>query len=323
MKAIHISHYGETGVLQCVQCPAPEVEEDEILVKNHYIGLNYIDIYFRKGIYKAPYLPFVPGFEGSGEIIKIGSKVKNFTTGMQVGYVNCRTGAYAEMTALKATDAIPLPNEINSKTAAATLLQGLTAHYLSHSTAPIQPGNKVLIHAGAGGVGQLLIQMAKQLGAYVFTTVSSAAKQDMLKSLGADRIILYKDEDFLEVIHQSTGGQGLEMVYDAVGKDTYERSLKCLARRGILVSFGQSSGPIPEIDPLSLVQKSLYLTRPKLGDYLATSEEKEQRAHALFEGIVQKRLQFHIDKIFSLEEANKAHAYLESRQSMGKILLQV
>lgn len=321
MKAIRVERPGGPEVLTLQDVPLPEPGPGQARVRIHRIGVNYIDIYHRTGLYPLD-LPFTPGSEAAGVVDAVGEGVTEVKVGDRVAYAMHR-GSYAEYAIVPAWILAPIPDEISFETAAAVMLQGLTAHYLTHSTFPIQPGHKVLVHAAAGGVGLLLVQMAKARGATVFGTVSTQAKAELAKAAGADEVILYTQEDFAEAIQTMTGGEGLDCVYDSVGKDTFEKSLKCLRPRGYLVLFGQSSGPVPPVD-LQILNShgSLYVTRPSLAHYILDREELLQRTNDLFTWIKEKRLDVRIDSTFPLAQAAEAHKRLESRASSGKILLE-
>jgi NADPH:quinone reductase and related Zn-dependent oxidoreductases len=321
MKAIRVERPGGPEVLTLQDVPLPEPGPGQARVRIHRIGVNYIDIYHRTGLYPLD-LPFTPGSEAAGVVDAVGEGVTEVKVGDRVAYAMHR-GSYAEYAIVPAWILAPIPDEISFETAAAVMLQGLTAHYLTHSTFPIQPGHKVLVHAAAGGVGLLLVQMAKARGATVFGTVSTQAKAELAKAAGADEVILYTQEDFAEAIQTMTGGEGLDCVYDSVGKDTFEKSLKCLRPRGYLVLFGQSSGPVPPVD-LQILNShgSLYVTRPSLAHYILDREELLQRTNDLFAWIKEKKLDVRIDSTFPLAQAAEAHKRLESRASSGKILLE-
>lgn len=321
MKAIRVERPGGPEVLTLQDVPLPEPGPGQARVRIHRIGVNYIDIYHRTGLYPLD-LPFTPGSEAAGVVDAVGEGVTEVKVGDRVAYAMHR-GSYAEYAIVPAWILAPIPDEISFETAAAVMLQGLTAHYLTHSTFPIQPGHKVLVHAAAGGVGLLLVQMAKARGATVFGTVSTQAKAELAKAAGADEVILYTQEDFAEAIQTITGGEGLDCVYDSVGKDTFEKSLKCLRPRGYLVLFGQSSGPVPPVD-LQILNShgSLYVTRPSLAHYILDREELLQRTNDLFAWIKEKKLDVRIDSTFPLAQAAEAHKRLESRASSGKILLE-
>lgn len=320
MKAILVEQYGGPEVLQLKEIELPERKQDEVLVRLDAIGVNFIDVYHRTGLYPLK-LPFIPGSEGAGVIEVIGSEVKDLEVGDRVGYA-MSLGAYAEMANVPAARLVKLPYWLSTQEAAAIMLQGLTAHYLVRGSYFINKGDYVLIHAAAGGVGLLLVQIAKHLGAFVIGTVSTPEKAKIAKEAGADEIILYTEKDFLEETKRITGGQGVHVVYDSVAKSTFEKSLDCLRPRGTMVLFGQSSGPIPPFD-LSLLSRkgSLFVTRPSVAHYIATREELLQRSSELFEWVSSRVIRIRIDSTYPLAQAADAHRRLESRASSGKILL--
>lgn len=322
MKAIQVERPGGPEALVLREVALPEPGPGEVRVRIHAAGVNYIDIYHRTGLYPLP-LPFTPGSEAAGVVDAVGEGVTEVKPGDRVAYAMHR-GSYAEYAIVPAWILAPLPDEMSFQQGAAAMLQGLTAHYLSHSTFPIQPGHKVLVHAAAGGVGLLLVQMAKALGATVFGTVSTQEKAELAKEAGADHVILYTEQEFDQAVKELTGGEGLDCVYDSVGQATFEKSLKSLKPRGYLVLFGQSSGPVPPVD-LQILNShgSLYVTRPSLAHYILSRDELLQRTGDLFGWIAQGTLNLRIDSTFSLEQAGEAHKRLESRASSGKILLEV
>lgn len=319
MKAIRIHQYGGSDVLTYEEVPDPQPQEDQVLVDVKAIGVNFTDIYSRHGSGNPP-LPWIPGLEGAGIVTQVGPNVTTVTVGTRVAWVY-GPHSYAEKVVAPAWRLIRIPDSMSFETAAATMLQGMTAHYLSHSTYPIRSGDAVLIHAGAGGVGLLLTQMAKKLGATVFTTVSTEAKAQLSQKAGADHVISYTHQDFLQVVREATGGRGLNAVYDSVGHTTFGKSLKCLAPRGYLVLYGQSSGPVTAFNPMDLGPKSLFLTRPSLVNYTLTREEMEQRANTVLGWVQSGELQLHRHGTFPLSEAREAHRQLESRLTTGKLLL--
>lgn len=320
MKAIVVQQPGGPEALVVQEVPVPEPGPGQALVRIHSIGVNFIDIYHRTGLYPLP-LPFTPGSEASGVVEAVGEGVTEVKPGDRVAYAMHR-GAYAEYAVVPAWMLAPLPDELSFETGAAAMLQGLTAHYLTHSTFPIRPGHTVLVHAAAGGVGLLLVQMAKAKGATVIGTVSTRAKAELAKAAGADHVIIYTETDFVEAVNEITGGQKLDCVYDSVGKETFHKSLQCLKPRGYLVLFGQSSGPVPPIDLQILnTHGSLFVTRPSLGHYILDRRELLERTGDLFAWIAQGKLKLRIDSTFPLEQASEAHRRLESRASAGKILL--
>lgn len=320
MKAIVIEQYGGLEVLQLKEAPVPEPKTGEIRVRLEAIGVNFIDVYHRTGLYPNP-LPFIPGSEGAGVVDAVGDQVKDLRPGDRVAYA-MGLGSYAEYVVLPAAKAVKIPDSISTPDAAAIMLQGLTVHYLSRSTYAIKPGDPVLIHAAAGGVGLLLTQAAKHLGAFVIGTVSNAEKAKTAREAGADETILYTEKDFMHETKRITNGRGVVVVYDSVGKSTFEKSLDSLQPRGMLVSFGNSSGPVPPFSPSILATKgSLFLTRPSLAHYVLTREELMRRAEELFHWVTSGVLKIRIDSTFPIAQAAEAHRRLESRASSGKILL--
>jgi NADPH2:quinone reductase len=285
-------------------------------------GVNFIDVYLREGRYPAQ-LPYTLGQEGAGTIVSLGEKTAE--GGLKVGdrVVWCSVpGTYAQMAVAPVSRLIRVPDAVTSQQAAAAMLQGMTAHYLAHSSYPIRPGDEVLVHAGAGGVGLLLIQMAKSLGARVFTTVSNEEKAELAREAGADEVILYTHEDFAAAVKRLASGPGLQAVYDSVGKTTFEKSLEVLRPRGIVVLFGGSSGAVPPFDLIRLsTMGSLYVTRPTLKDYTATREELEARAGAVLNDVASGRLKLRIAHVYQLADAASAHRDLEARRTTGKVLL--
>ena len=320
MKAIRITETGGPEVMRLEDLPTPEPQAGQLLVRVEAAGVNYIDIYQRSGQYKVP-LPYTVGLEGAGVVEATGPGVTGIETGARVAWTNI-PGAYATHALVPADKAVPLPAGISSQQGAAAMLQGMTAHYLAHSTFPLRRGDACVVHAGAGGVGLLLTQMAKRIGARVFTTVSTDEKAALSKEAGADEVIRYTSEDFREAVKRLTSGAGVRVVYDSVGRDTFEKSLDCLAPRGMLVLFGQSSGAVPPFDAQVLSAKgSLFLTRPTLGHYVATRDELLTRAKDIFAWIADGTLKMRIGATFPLAEAAKAHAELQGRRTTGKVLL--
>jgi len=320
MKAIQIREYGGPEVLGYEDVPTPEPGQGEIRVRVGAAGLNFIDVYQRLGRYPLP-LPFTPGMEGAGVIDALGPGVEDLQVGQRVAYAMKR-GSYAQYDLLPAWKAVPLPGEVSLEEAAAVMLQGMTAHYLTHSTYPLQEGQTALIHAAAGGTGSLLVQMAKIRGARVIGTCSTEEKAALARGDGADEVILYTEVDFEQAVKELTAGRGVDVVYDSVGQETFDRGLNCLRPRGMMVLFGASSGPVAPQDPQILNQKgSLYLTRPSLGAYLADREEILDRAGDIFRWLSEGRLKVRIDQKYPLAEAAEAHRYLEDRRTKGKVLL--
>lgn len=320
MKAILIEKTGDSSQLQYKDVPEPSPKENEVLVKNQAMGINFIDVYHRTGLYPKD-VPFIPGLEGAGEIVQTGKNVSEEQVGKNVAY-NGVPGAYAEFTAVPADKMVTIPEGIDSKVAAAVMLQGMTAHYLHKSTFPLGPGDTCLVHAAAGGVGLLLVQMAKIAGAKVIGTVSTEEKAQIALQAGADEIIRYTEQDVVEEVYRLTKGKKCNVVYDSVGKDTFYKSMDCLAPLGYLVLFGQSSGKVEPFDPSVLNQKgSLFLTRPSLFHYVSSQLQLQQRADDIFQWILENRLKVRIDRELNLAEAKKAHDLLEQRKTMGKLIL--
>jgi len=320
MKAIRITEPGGPEAMRLEELPTPAPQAGQVLVRVEAAGVNYIDTYQRSGQYKVP-LPYIMGLEGAGVVEAAGDGVSGLGKGARVAWTNV-PGAYATHAVVPADRVVPLPNAITSQQGAAAMLQGMTAHYLARSTFPLKRGDACLVHAGAGGVGLLLTQMAKRAGARVFTTVSTDEKAKLSKEAGADEVIRYTSEDFHEAVRRLTGGAGVRVVYDSVGRDTFEKSLDCLAPRGILVLYGQSSGTVPPFDAQVLAAKgSLFFTRPTLAHYIATREELLARANDVFAGIADGSLKIRIGATFPLAEAGRAHTELTARRTTGKVLL--
>ncbi len=320
MKAIRVHQYGGPEALHYEEAPVPEPGAGEARVKIEAIGLNYIDIYQRTGLYPLK-TPFTLGMEGAGIVDSVGANVTEVKKGDRVAYA-MHLGSYAEYAIVAAWKLVPLPRHIDSRSAAAVMLQGMTAHYLTHSTYPLKKGETALVHAAAGGVGLLLIQVAKRSGAKVFGTVSTEEKAKLAREAGADEVILYTQTDFLTEVKRLTNGAGVHVVYDSVGKDTFEKSLDCLRPRGYLALFGQSSGPVPPFDLGKLAAKgSLFVTRPTLLHYAGNREELLKRSNDLFGWIESGKLKVRIDKTFPLSEAAEAHRLLTARKTTGKVLL--
>jgi NADPH2:quinone reductase len=320
MQAIRIHTFGDPGVLRLEDVPLPAPAENQARVKIEAAGVNFADIYNRIGQYPVQ-LPAILGSEAAGIVDMVGPGFSDLQPGDRVAYVG-EPGAYAQYAVVPAWKLVRLPDELDTRTAAAAMLQGLTAHYLTQSTYPLQSGQTALVHAAAGGVGQLLVQMAKRRGARVIGTVSTDEKAQLAQSLGADEVILNTRDDFEAETRRLTGGKGVDVVYDSVGKTTFEKGLSCLRTRGYMVLFGQSSGAVPPLDPQVLNAKgSLFLTRPTLAHYLANRDELLQRTGDLFRWITGGELQVRIDRTFPLAAAAEAHRYLEGRQTHGKVLL--
>jgi NADPH:quinone reductase len=320
MKAIKVHDYGDVNKLIYEEVPMPEPMTGEVRVKVMAIGLNFADIYQRRGWYPIQ-PPFSPGTEFAGTVDKVGNGVTEFKISDRVVTASGRD-AYAEYAVVQAGGLAKLTDSLSFNEAAALMEQGLTAHYLAISTFPLKPGDTALVHAAAGGVGQLLVQIAKKRGARVIATVSTEVKARLVRECGADEVILYTQQDFEAEVKRMTGGRGLEVVYDSVGKDTFDKSLNCLKPRGLMVLYGQSSGRVEPQDPQILNRKgSLYLTRPVLAHYLQTREEFLGRAYDLFQWVADETLKVRIDKIFPLAQAVAAQTYMEERRTLGKVLI--
>jgi NADPH2:quinone reductase len=322
VRAIQITESGGPEVLIPTELPDPTPGPGELLVEVAVAGVNYIDTYQRQGIYPMQ-LPFVPGMEGAGRVREVGAGVTGFATGDRVAWANT-LGGYAELAAIPADDAAPVPDGVSDEAAVGAALQGMTAHYLLHDSHPVRAGEDVLVHAAAGGVGLLLTQWATRLGARVIATVSTAEKEELARGAGAAEVIRYTEVDDLAAeVRALTGGAGVAAVYDGVGRDTFDASLASLARRGILVLFGASSGPVPPVDPQRLnAAGSLFLTRPKLHDHIATRDELTSRAAAVYTAVAAGELDVRIGHRYPLAEARTAHEDLQGRRTTGKLLLQ-
>lgn len=320
MNAIVVRGPGGPEVLRLEDVEAGEPGPGEARVRIEAAGVNFIDIYERTGAYAvAP--PLTPGREAAGVVEKVGPGVPDIASGDRVAYATCR-GAYAEQALVPADQLVPVPEGVALRTAAALMLQGLTAHYLSHSTYPLGQGDVALVHAAAGGVGLLLVQLAKRRGATVIGTVSTSEKAESARAAGADHVILYTETDFVGASRSLTSGRGVDVVYDSVGRTTFEGSLDALRPRGMLVLYGQSSGSVGPLDPQVLNRKgSLFLTRPTLKDHVATRGELMERAADLFSSVRDGELEVRIDRELPLADAPEAHAYMEARRTKGKILL--
>lgn len=320
MKAIRVETYGGADQLVYGDIEKPEPQPNEALVKIDAVGVNFMDVYHRTGLYPLP-LPFTPGAEAAGTVESVGSEVRDIAVGDRVAYAMV-VGSYAEYAAVPAARLVRMPEGVDAQTGTAAMLQGMTAHYLSTSTYPLKSGDTALVHAAAGGVGLLLIQMAKRAGARVFGTVSTREKARLAREAGADEVILYTEQDFQQEVRRLTEGRGVQVVYDSVGKTTFMKSLDSLAPRGLLALFGQSSGSVPPFDAALLAQKgSLYLTRPSLAQYALTREELLWRAGDVLNWITTGELKLRVEKTFPLSEAAEAHRQLEGRATTGKILL--
>jgi NADPH2:quinone reductase len=320
MKAIQVKQPGGPEVLQLVDLPVPQPKPTEALVKIAAAGVNFIDVYQREGRYKVP-LPFVLGQEGAGTVTSVGPDVKSLKVGDRVAWSSI-LGSYAEYAAVPADRLVPVSSAVSDQQAASTMLQGMTAHYLIHDAFPLKRGQTALVHAAAGGVGLLLVQMAHDIGARVIATVSTDEKAKLARQAGADELILYTQTDFEAETKRLTGGHGVDVVYDGVGKTTFEKGLNVLRPRGMMVLFGGSSGPVPPFDLIQLSQKgSLYLTRPTLHHYTATTEELRARSTAVFKMIAEGKLKLRIEHTYPLADAATAHGDLEGRKTTGKLLL--
>jgi NADPH2:quinone reductase len=328
MRAVAVTEYGGPEKLALMDMPKPVPAPGEALVRLEYAGVNFIDVYMRGGqyarssTYQTP-LPMVIGMEGSGVVEALGPGTAGVAVGDRVGYCIVR-GSYAEYSSVPAWRLVRMPGDIPLPVATALMLQGFTAHYLTHSAFKLGPGHACLVHAGAGGVGQLLVQLAKARGATVIATVGSAEKAAIASGCGADHVILYREKDFREEVRQLTGGKGVDVVYDAVGQATISQSIRSLKRRGVCVNFGGASGMVRSVDPLELAEAgSVFFTRPHLADYLATAEEINARATDLFTAWRAGKLVVTVDREFALAEAGAAHEYLEGRNTKGKLLLRI
>ena len=320
MKAVVADPVGGPENLKYIEVPDPQPGDGEVLVKLASIGVNFIDVYYRAGLYKTPETPVLLGNEGAGTVEAVG-KGSNFAIGQRVAYAMSR-GSYAEYAIVPQKLLVSLPDSISFRDAAAVMLQGMTAHYLTRSTYPLKTGQTCLIHAAAGGAGLLTVQMAKIAGAKVIGTCSTEAKAKLVLESGADHVIRYTEQDFVDGVKRITDGAGVEVVYDSVGKSTFAKSIDCLKPKGLMVTFGQSSGPIGQIDPLVLMQKgSLYMTRPSLANYVSDPADLQWRSSEIFQWISQGLLKLHIHHEYRLSEAAMAHRELETRSSTGKLLL--
>lgn len=320
MKAIRVNQTGGPEVLQLEDIPTPKPGPGQALVKIEASGVNFIDIYFRTGLYKNE-PPFTNGQEGAGVVESVGEGVTSVQPGDRVAYTGI-PGSYAEYAVVPADRLVAIPENVSTKLAAAVMLQGMTVHYLTHSTFPLQPGHTCLIHAAAGGVGLLMVQVAKMRGAQVIGTCSTAEKAEKVKAAGADQVILYTEQDFVAEVKKITQDRGVDVAYDSVGEATWEGSMACLRPRGMLVLFGNASGPVPPINPLLLSQKgSLFVTRPTLVHHVAEREELEQRAGDILAWVGDGRVKVHIGHEYALQDAAQAQTDLAGRKTTGKLLL--
>jgi len=320
MKAIRVVETGGPEKLLYQDVPDPKPGPGQARVKVEAIGLNFIDVYHRTGLYPVP-LPFTPGMEAAGVVDAVGIDAAGLQIGDRMAFA-MNLGAYAEFVLVPAPLLVRLPREVGFREAAASMLQGMTAHYLTHSTFPLAAGMTVLVHAAAGGTGLLIIQLAKQKGTAVIGTVSSPAKAELARKAGADHVILYTQTDFESEVRSITEGRGVDVVYDSVGKTTFAKSMNCLRKRGMLVLFGQSSGPVAPLDPTILNAKgSIYLTRPSLAHYATPPDELQWRSRDILSGISSGSLKIRIGESFPLSAAAAAHQALEGRKTTGKVLL--
>ncbi len=319
MKAILVRAHGGPEVLRLEEAPDPQPGPGQVMVRLEAVGVNFVDVYFRMGLYPSP-TPYIPGSEGAGVVEAVGPRVTSFKRGERVAYAGV-PGAYAQYAVIPAERLVKVPKGMDGKTAAAAMLQGMTAHYLTHATYPLKKGDFCLVHAAAGGVGLLICQMAKRRGAKVIGTVSTEEKARQAREAGADDVILYSKQDFEAEVKRITKNKGVQVVYDSVGKATFQKSLNCLATRGVIALFGQSSGMVPPLDLLLLRRGSLFLTRPNLADYIATREELLERATAVLNAVKTGKLKLKIGLTLPLSEASQAHHRLEGRQTTGKALL--
>jgi len=321
MKAIQICATGGPEVLQLAELPIPEPGPGQVLIRVEATGVNFIEIYFRKGVYKAT-LPLTLGSEAAGTVEKLGPGVTGFAEGDAVASVSVQ-GSYAEYALVPAAQLVRIPAGLMPEKAVAAMLQGMTAHYLAYSTFPLKAGDTALIHAGAGGVGLLLTQMGTWLGARIITTVSTPEKAELSREAGASDVILYTEQDFEEEVKRLTGGKGVDVVYDSVGKTTFEKSLNCLRPRGLVALFGASSGPVPPFDLIQLSSKgSLFVTRPTLWHYVATRADLEWRAGDVLGWAASGELKLRTEFIYPLAEAAQAQTDMENRKTTGKIVLE-
>jgi len=321
MRAVYIEQTGGTSALILGERPTPEPAAGEVLVRVAASGVNFIDTYHRTGLYKLP-LPAILGSEGAGTVEKVGEGVTGFKPGDRVAQAMAR-GSYAEYQCVPTKLLVHVPENIDLKDAAAVMLQGMTAHYLARSTFPLKSGHTALVHAAAGGTGRLLVQIAVMAGARVIATAGTAAKAELAIQAGASDVILYDQQDWVAEVKRLTNGVGVDVIYDSVGQATFTKGLDCLKARGMMVNFGQSSGAVPAVEPLTLFAKgSLYLTRPTLGNYISR-EELDSRSADLFRWIAEGKLKLRIDHVYQLGEAAQAHRDLEGRKTTGKLVLAI
>jgi NADPH2:quinone reductase len=321
MKAIRVTSAGGPEVLVLDDVPKPAYGPDDVLIELKASGINFIDVYFRKGLYKPESYPYTPGKEGSGNVVAVGKNVKDIHEGDRVVFCLGGSGSYAEYVSIHVSQVVVIPAEMSYEIAAAVMLQGITAYYLSHYTFALNQCHTALVHAGAGGVGLLLIQIAKLKNAKVITTVSTEAKANLARRAGADEVVLYTKDSFLDAVMKFTKDQGVNVVYDAIGKTTFTDSMKSLAIRGMLASYGQASGPIDPIPMLNIAEKSLFVSRPNLKHYIRTRVELMTMCSALFDWVVKEKLHVTIGQRYSLADAQQAHIDLQARKTVGKSIL--
>ena len=320
MKAVRAHQVGGPEVLKYEDVPEPAPGPGEALVDIRAIGVNYTDVSSRKGTNPPDTFPWTPGREGAGVVTAVGEGVTEVMVGDRVAYA-MHTGSYAQKHAVPSWLLVRIPEAMDFDTAAATMLQGMTAHFLVFGITRLNPGDQVLVHAGAGGMGLWLIQLLKRLGVFVFTTVSTEAKAELASGAGADQTIIYTSQDFQEAIKSATGGRGVRMIFDAVGQTTFAKGLNCLSPRGYMVLYGQASGRVAEVDSTALGNGSLFLTRPRLGDYTGTREELLQRADEVLSWVQRREINLYVGLTLPLAQAQEAHRRLEGRETTGKILL--
>jgi NADPH2:quinone reductase len=318
-RAIRIHEFGDSSILRYEEIPDPTPKPGEAVVSIEAIGVNFLDVYHRMGVYPIP-LPITIGQEAAGKVLSVGDGVTSVKPGDRVAWTGV-FGSYADVNVVPASRLVQVPEALSTRQAAAVMLQGITAHYLASSTYALKPGDTALVHAGAGGVGLLLTQIAKMRGARVITTVSTSEKAELSRGAGADEVILYTEQDFEAEVKRITDGRGVQVVYDSVGKTTFEKSLASLAVRGMMVLYGQSSGKPDKIYPTVLQKGSLFLTRPTIVNYAAERAELEERSRDVFTWVADGRLRLRMEFEFPLKDARAAHDAIESRKTTGKILL--
>ena len=320
MKAIRVHTPGGPDVMKLEDVPEPKAGPGQAVVKLEAAGLNYIDVYFRTGTYKAP-LPLTPGLEGAGTVTQVGDGVKDLKVGDRVAYTGI-PGSYAQMNVCPADRLVKLPDKLSFRDGAASMLQGMTAHYLTRSTYPLKSGDTCLVHAAAGGMGLLLTQMGKMFGATVIGTVSTDEKAALAKQAGADHVILYSKQDFVAEVKRITGNRGVDVIYDGVGATTFEKGLACIRPRGVMALYGAASGPVSPLDlQLLNANGSLFVTRPSLNHHIASREELVQRSGDVLGWIRDGKLKLRVETTFPLDKAGEAHRALEGRKTTGKVLL--